>query len=398
LFVTILAPALLILCGRRLREVAFWRSVLLAIGVAALLIAPLAVNQAHYLRQVESTRSAEMIDQLSALSRDYFTNRNVRLQLLDTTPWGHPERTGWYLGSGSILLLMTIVGCGGLFRSGRKAMTGFWLMWGGLAFVASQGTLLRWGTFAPYAWLMTWYPGLGLIRSPYRFALFVQLAQVGLVVEGLQLLEQWGRAWFTSRPPVENEVFTECLQPASHFWQHCGVTLARAYPLLAVVLIAVQIYPGDLRWCSIPPHTPDALWIQWLRHNTASGDPVLCLPLPAGGDVAQYESTPHWMRHGLDHRRPLVNGYSGFFPQHFLTIRDLLDPNRYPEETEAAYTQRLQSYPPPEAIAWLRAQRIQILVVHDAAMSADQLTGLQRFPKVLEDSASGITLYRLHTE
>jgi hypothetical protein len=48
---------------------------------------------------------------------------------------------------------------------------------------------------------------------------------------------------------------------------------------------------------------------------------VCCLPFVRGTSAEAYASTTVWMYLGSFHHRPLANGYSGFFPDHFRRLK-----------------------------------------------------------------------------
>lgn len=394
LFVTLLAPCFLVLLGRQLFDGKVWRSLVMAAGISGVLMGPIAWNQYRRLQLIDADRSLEMVSQLSATPTDYFVNRNVRVPLLDTKAWSDPLRGGWYLGSGSALLVSAMVGLiGGCLCRARRRWALFWLVLGSVALMASCGPPLRWGRLAPYHWLFTWYPALSTIRSPFRFAVFVQLSLVGLTVEGLWMLHRWGRTLFVPAAPSENAELVEDIAPAPAWQLGAGESLSLAFPVLAFGLILVQIWPNDLVLVRVPPRTPNASWIRWLDAETPPETTIVCLPLANGSTVHAYRDTINWMRHGLDHRRPLVNGYSGFFPSHFLQLRDQLNFAQQSEETAFTYSERLNHYPPVATLTWLRDQEIALVVVRRDLLPTLALESLNRFPVRHSDEEANVVIY-----
>jgi hypothetical protein len=55
-------------------------------------------------------------------------------------------------------------------------------------------------------------------------------------------------------------------------------------------------------------------WAETVRLH-AQGRPILCLPFAQGHSEQGLEAAARWMLLQSHHRLPLVNGYSGFFPE-----------------------------------------------------------------------------------
>jgi hypothetical protein len=90
-------------------------------------------------------------------------------------------------------------------------------------------------------------------------------------------------------------------------------------------LIAVfEVLPPAQRLYSDATSKPLPAWIMWLREHSAPTDAIVCLPFPNGHHVRDYQETAVWMYWETFHRRPLVNGYSGFFPETFVKLKDEL--------------------------------------------------------------------------
>jgi hypothetical protein len=133
--------------------------------------------------------------------------------------------------------------------------------------------LLAVGTFGPFA-LLRHLPGFAEIRSPFRAALFSQIALALLAARGLAALP---------RP--------------------------RLMPVLGVV--------AALENLSLPaalvPIAPPAEWTRWLADQPA-GTVVAHVPFPADGTVESLAPEAWRMLAQTTHRQPLVNGYASNFP------------------------------------------------------------------------------------
>jgi len=132
----------------------------------------------------------------------------------------------------------------------------------------------------PYAWLMR-LPGFDVLRVPARFAMLAVLCQSMLI--GLALAAWSRRA--TVRPPVRSVWLAAA----------CAALLLDGWVRLTVV--------------SPPPPMP-ADW----------GKAAAVLELPVGQPEFDFPAIYHGMRHG----RPIVNGYSGYAPPHYLPLAHAL--------------------------------------------------------------------------
>ena len=126
--------------------------------------------------------------------------------------------------------------------------------------------------------------GFGAIRAPARFGLLVTFALATLAALGWRELTRTGQ------------------KPRPH-----------AYGL--ILLAAVEFLNVPMPLAAAPPRRTEIG--QWLRHAEGGGSVVY---LPIGLDV---ESTPAMVQ-SLEHRRPLVNGYSGQRPGFYTALVDSL--------------------------------------------------------------------------
>ncbi|MEZ5942807.1 MAG: hypothetical protein R3C18_15545 [Planctomycetaceae bacterium] len=396
LFLSILAPAFLVLAGWKVFHWSFWKALLIAATVSLLLVGPVVWGQWRNLQLVESERGLDLVRQLSAHASDYCHSRTPRIEAFDISRWGDQKRSGWYLGAGSVLMATSIAGIvGGMWRSNRRRWTLFWMTFGLLAFAASCGPLLRWRTLAPYEWLMTWYPGLDAIRSPFRFAVFVQLALVGLSSEGLWATQCLAESFFLPASPSENEDFVEVRQESPRWQSRLGTVLSIGFPLLIAAAAFIQIWPTGLDLTNVPPRQPNAAWIQWIRENTAPDEILICLPFTNGTAVEHYLDSTNWMRDGFDHKRPIANGYSGFFPDHFLELRAQLDLTQYSGESEDDYRVRLGNFPSATARKWMQDHNVHLLVARTTVLPPETLQALSRFQELFRDEQAGVTIFRV---
>jgi hypothetical protein len=145
-------------------------------------------------------------------------------------------------------------------------------------------------SLGPEAGLTDLIPGFDHVRSPYRFAVFAQLMLILLTTLGID-----GLARHSTR----------------------GLLGAAVLAALAVA----ELRPGTTRLQPLPPLGTRAAWLEFLETQTAEQEAVAFLPFPAGRSAADYLGTAQWMYWQMRHGRPMVNGYSGFFPASYLKLK-----------------------------------------------------------------------------
>ena len=97
---------------------------------------------------------------------------------------------------------------------------------------------------------------------------------------------------------------------------------------LVLALVTVDVGPGDLQ----RPPDRSTRWVTWLDDHP--GGAVVALPPAPGQAEEDFEATTAAMVQSLEHGHPLVNGYSGFFPDRDEDLRARLE--RFPEPTVLA--------------------------------------------------------------
>jgi hypothetical protein len=156
--------------------------------------------------------------------------------------------------------------------------------------------------------------------------------------------------------------------------------------VLAVLVPAgVAMYenwPASARLYTPPAASETSHWARWLRDETPPDTVIACLPFPSGGTVQDYEPEARWVYWQTVHRRRMVNGYSGFFPQDYWTLRDAL-----------------QDFPSDGALDALADRGVTRCVLDGAALSQDQWDALGSFEDRLRqvhlDEERQIALYEL---
>lgn len=187
----------------------------------------------------------------------------------------------------------------------------------------------------PYAWLMR-LPGFDVLRVPARFAMMAVLCQSLLVA--LVLATRSARATVAPR--------------ARGAW--LGIACAA---LLADGWVRLTVVP--------PPAAAPADW----------GNAAAILELPAGRPELDFPAIYHGMFHG----RPIVNGYSGYAPPHYIPLAHALRDGRY------------------EAIGEIAAfGSVAVAVKAGSSQAADAVERIARLPWIERRSApAGWTLFQV---
>jgi hypothetical protein len=248
-----------------LRQRRFAPTALVRLGVAgaaaALVIylsalVPIAVH-----RSMAFSRPTDLVESLSAGPGDFFTRPAGAL----LPPHEDPARFTGGLFPGWIVLGLAIAGA-------RRPAPWRWYLVG----AAAGGLLLALGLTipaGPFA-LLRQLPGFAEIRSPFRAAVFLQLALVLLAARGL-----------------------------------AAVKRARLVPAIAL-LGALENLSVPARLVAIPP---PASWTAWLAAQPA-GTVVAHVPFPGEGTVEALASESWRLLAQIQHHQPLVNGYASNFP------------------------------------------------------------------------------------
>lgn len=207
------------------------------------------------------------------------------------------------------------------------AAAGLWLGWRGdtRPLVVSLGMVVAAGFFLSlgpdgirsiYAVLHRYIFGFQAIRAPARFGVLAMFGLCGLAAVGWRELTAGSHRAAPRHLPrlASAAVFVVCVLE----WAHLPTALADAPPLRTEV--------GE-----------------WLRQQGGAGAIV---ELPIGIDI---DNTPAMLR-SLEHRRPLVNGYSGQRPAFYPSLVDALS-----------------TFPSDESLAVLHDSAVRFVVVHGAA-------------------------------
>jgi hypothetical protein len=193
----------------------------------------------------------------------------------------YEDTAGLFPGFGLLGLALAGVSAGWRTPAWRRT-TGFFAGAALAAALLALGLNLDLAGVQPYALLRAVVPGYSELRSVFRFAVILQAMLALLAAVGLAALAgRFGRAGQVAAGLVAGLALVEYLSVP--------------VPLLAI---------------PAPPHTA---WSAWLR-DQPDRTAVAHVPFPAGTKVADYEGEAWRMFAQIDHHKPIVNGYSGYFP------------------------------------------------------------------------------------
>ena len=340
------------------------KRILVAGGVALVAAAVLVAPFAWALRQTAVRhgfhRDVDVVENLSAFAGDYAGTPD--------RAWIHlgrgASREGWELSPGWLKVGGALAGAAwGLSRRRLRRWTVFLVSLAAVAFLLSLGPHLQIGGWSPWETVARTVPGMSQVRSVFRFGLFTQLAAVLLAAQSLQ-----GLGWILLR----------LLSAATPRW---GVRAARLAVLLIGGAFLFEIPPMAVRLVSLQSAPAHDAWIEFVQARTPEGQGIVCLPVPTENRVAEFDETARWMYFGTFHGLPLLNGYSGFFPEEDFSRREIL----------------AREFPGELGLQLLAGLGIEFVVVKRSAFPAGlsgRWGGLE-LHLALRDEAAGIDVYVL---
>jgi hypothetical protein len=186
------------------------------------------------------------------------------------------------------------------------------------------------------AWLRERIPGLAQLRSFWRASMLMQVAIVLLAALGIEGMVRGAR-----RAP----------SPGGR----------RAALLVASLLAGVatlELWPPAPGLSAAPDRVAWRPWLAWIDQHVPAQAALVHLPVPASERVADYEETAREMLLATAHGRPLVNGYSSYFPRGY-----------------TAFARIMRGCPPAESWSALHEVGLRFLSVRSSWI--DSATGCQ---------------------
>jgi hypothetical protein len=352
------------LIGRRIFQRAMWTALLPGVAVGALLCLPVVLAQQQSIQTNEFAHPIDYLAELSADVVDYLVPPWPQLIKVDalTTMEGDAK---FKLCPGIMKAGLAIIGVvWGLISRRRRSWTLFCLTMLSVSFAMSLGPLLQISGWRPYTLLAHNVPGFAQARNVMRFAVFVQIVVALLAAMGLEAGVTVARRY------ARNAVIRR---------------LARAGIIAVGVIAAMEIFPAAQPLFKAPDYASNHAWIEWLEARTPADSIVVCIPFPLWPDVKSYEQETVWMYWQTFHRRRMLNGYSGFFPETFQNLK-----------------MPLAELAKPETLDLLCDMGVNYCIVKRDSIQGEDVRRYCRYdPRieaVFKDDRAGMDIYRLTPE
>jgi hypothetical protein len=136
--------------------------------------------------------------------------------------------------------------------------------------------------------------------------------------------------------------------------RHAAGSLVVALAVLAIV----ELWPPAPGISPAPDRQAWRPWLDWIQENVPSDAALVHLPVPASESVADYEETARAMLLATAHGRPLVNGYSSYFPRGY-----------------TAFARIMRGCPSPAAWSTLHEVGLRFLDLRSSWLAADPRCG-----------------------
>lgn len=274
------------------------RTAAAAILVSAALAGPFAYAQHSVLASHHFGRSVARAVDGSATAKSWWR-----------TPWPDPiplpglaSASPPYKRSlfpGSVRLALACAGAfWGLRSRGRRRTTRFLVALVLAGVLLSVFARLDLGPASPYRLARAVVPGLAAMRSLWRAGVLAQIALAVLAAQGLHL------AWLKTSVRARR-------RPARSTRK---VRALRALVVALGLLAVGELWPPAQALAHVPAQAQWQPWLDWVRARVPDGEPIAWLPFPQDGRVRSYQATARFMYLATFHRRPIVNGYSSYFP------------------------------------------------------------------------------------
>ena len=340
----------------RLRESAVW--IALAGVTCAVLLLPVLWPYAELARTQGLVRGLGETQACAATWTDYFFTGSR----LHFDAWSYRFKDSSDANfPGLVVAALAVVGLVSGWRRGPHAR-----MW--LAVVAGSVLLSALPQMPGFAWLHAHVPALGAIRCYSRAG---QMALVGMgVLAGTGRRGSWGACAGAFRARALHAGARRPTPPRG-----TGARAARARGLALAIVLVAAVNLEALRaplWYRDYPGVPAI-------YGTLRDQPGAVIELPFYGRGGFFGNAGY-MINATRHRRPLVNGYSGFAPPGF-----------------EATAQMMRAFPREDALQLLETLGVTHVVVHRATAPMQRRRALiDASPRLqLAAEQDGIAVYRI---
>ncbi len=267
------------------------------------LLIPLLLPISRVMREHEFERSDTLVAQLSIVPADYLVEPNtaaIKFHMVAT-------EGRWQMAPGwtrTVLAMCTIFIV--LLPGFRTNAIGVWFLFAvaSVAFLLSLGTNLQIGHWNIWKTLSHYVPGVSQVRNVFRFAYFVQLATLAISGIGLDCL------WNQNRFRLFNR--------RRWRWFSGGVLSFLA------LLTMFEIPPPKIQLVGVP-NVISAEWKLYVKAHLKSGNGVLLVPYVQGATARDFDVTTRWMLNTVLDDIPMINGYSGFFPESHFRLQKAIE-------------------------------------------------------------------------
>jgi hypothetical protein len=179
-------------------------------------------------------------------------------------------------------------------------------------------------------------PGLAQVRSVWRASMLMQVATALLAAIGIAALAE-----AAGRPA----------RTAAH-------RAAGALVIGIALLASVELWPPAPALSPAPSREAWRPWLDWIEQRVPPGAALVHLPVPASEGVADYEETARAMLLSTAHGRPLVNGYSSYFPRSY-----------------RAFARFMRGCPAPAVWSALHEAGLRVISLRSSWLAADPRCG-----------------------
>jgi hypothetical protein len=333
----IIALFLSVRSGRDLRQL--FKVAVVALAVAVALIAPYVVPYRQSHASTEG-RALEDLERWSPTAANYGLAQDGNW--LYPNPPGNVDPFEKVLFPGAAAVLLASIG---LIR-GRRRLA---LAYGALLVVAFDLSLGLNGS--GYRWLYEWLWPYRQLRVPGRFFVILASALSVLAALGLTTLRVSGRR-----------------------------------VALAGLLLAFAVVESASSSFNLEPVPRAPRLYSWLARQPVA--PVFEWPIPRVNALGLTQD-PRYMYFSIRHWQPLVNGYSGHYPEAYMR-----------------FLERVHSFPASDAIAYLQRSGVRYVILHshpDPQRYASAVTALRENARLRRQfsentGVEALTLYLLEPE
>ncbi len=306
-----------------------------ALLIAAGLLLPFLFPVARAMREHAFERSETLVAQLSIKPIDYLVEPHTAFIQCHLVARGGR----WQISPGWTRVLLALIAvCGSILPKYRSRSVEVWFLLAiaTVAFLLSLGVNLQVGNWNVWTTLSQYVPGISQVRSAFRFAYFVPIVVIVLAGLGLERLWDFSRFQRGREPASETRgTLVERLWDFFRCQRHAR-TLSRWIPGVVFVTLAsltmFEIPPSTVQLVGVPRMLTSE-WKSFVKSKLKDSNGVLLMPYVKGTTVRDFDVTARWMLSSVLDDIPMINGYSGFFPESHFRLQKAIDADPWSDET-----------------------------------------------------------------